>query len=112
MSAVIWVVVPVIVGWLATLIMHPDLRKASWGDFAIAAAGAGVAALLLDRCFGIPITGPFGMSLSGTLGCGCGATALLAAANVARYRRLRSEPPHPRIRWWQSLRGWQRGSKV
>jgi uncharacterized membrane protein YeaQ/YmgE (transglycosylase-associated protein family) len=110
MSIVTWIAVPIAVAWLATLLMHPDLRRVSWFDFAIAAAGAGVAAVLLDRCFGVPLTGPNGMSALGTLGCSCGATALLAAANVVRYRRLRSEPARPRTCWRQSLHGWQPGS--
>jgi uncharacterized membrane protein YeaQ/YmgE (transglycosylase-associated protein family) len=110
MSAVTWIAVPVIIGWLATLIMHPDLHKVSWCDFAIAVAGAGVGAAVLDRCFGIPLTGLYGMSSSGTLGCSCGATALLAAVNVARYGRLRSAPPPPRTCWRLSLQGWQQGS--
>ena len=107
MSVITWVAVPIIIGWLATLIMHPDLHKVSWGDFAIAVAGAGGAAAVLDHFFGVPLTGPYGMSPLGTLGCSCGATALLTAANVARYRRLRSEPPRPRACWRQSLHGWE-----
>jgi uncharacterized membrane protein YeaQ/YmgE (transglycosylase-associated protein family) len=110
MSVITWIAVPIVVGWLATLIMHPDLRKVSWCDFAIAAAGAGIAAALLDGCFGVPPTGPNGMSVLGTLACGCGATALLAAANVVRYGRLRVEPPRPRACWRQSLHGWQQES--
>ncbi|MGO9803012.1 MAG: hypothetical protein ACLPTM_14195 [Steroidobacteraceae bacterium] len=110
MSVLTWVAVPIIVGWLATLIMHPDLHKVSWCDFAIAVAGAGLATALLDRCFGVPVTGPYGISSLGALGCGCGATALLAAANVARYGRLRSARPRPRTCWRQSLHGWQQGS--
>jgi uncharacterized membrane protein YeaQ/YmgE (transglycosylase-associated protein family) len=112
MSAVTWFAVPIIVGWLATLIMHPDLHKVSWRDFAIAIAGAGVTAAVLYRWFGVSLTGPYGMSLLGTFGCGCGATALLAVANVARYGRLRSEPPRPRTCWRQSLHGWQQGGDL
>jgi uncharacterized membrane protein YeaQ/YmgE (transglycosylase-associated protein family) len=107
MSVVTWIAVPIAIGWLATLIMHPDLHKISWCNFVIAVVGAGVAGALLDRCFGIPLTGPYGMSLFGTLGCCSGATALLAATNVARYGRLRSEPPRPKACWRQSLQGWQ-----
>jgi|SRR5579872_1731217 len=110
MSVVIWIAVPVVVAWLATLVMHPDLHRVSWLDFAIAAAGAGIAAALLDLCFGIPLTGPNGMSAWSTLGCGCGATALIAVSNVVRYGRLRSEPPNPRTCWRQSLHGWRPGS--
>jgi uncharacterized membrane protein YeaQ/YmgE (transglycosylase-associated protein family) len=110
MSVVTWILVPTIVGWLATLIMHRDLHKVSWCDFAIAVAGGGLAAALLDRGFGVPLTGPCGMSLLGTLGSSCGATGLLAAVNVTRYGRLRSEPPRPRTCWRQSLHGWQQGS--
>jgi uncharacterized membrane protein YeaQ/YmgE (transglycosylase-associated protein family) len=110
MSVATWIAVPTVVGWLATLIMHPDLRTVSWRDFAIAVAGAGIAAVLLDRGFGVPLTGPNGMSVLGTLACGCGATALLAAVNVVRYGRLRAEPPRPGTCWRQSLRGWQQES--
>jgi uncharacterized membrane protein YeaQ/YmgE (transglycosylase-associated protein family) len=107
MSVVTWIAVPIVVAWLATLVMHPDPRRVSWFEFAIAAAGAGIAAALLDRCFGVPLAGPNGLSALSTVGCTCGATALLAAANVARYRRLRSEPALPRTCWRQSLHGWQ-----
>jgi len=107
MSVVTWIALPIIIGWLATLIMQPDLYKVSWWDFAIGVAGAGIAATVLDRFFGVPLTGPYGMSSWSLLGCSFGATALLAAANVARYHRLRSEPPPPRICCRQSLHGWQ-----
>jgi uncharacterized membrane protein YeaQ/YmgE (transglycosylase-associated protein family) len=107
MSVITWITVPIVVGWLATLTLQSDLHKLSWCDFAIAVAGAGLTAALLDLRFGIPLTGPYGMSLLGTLGCGCGATALLAAVNLARYGRPRTEPPRPRTCWRQSLHGWQ-----
>jgi uncharacterized membrane protein YeaQ/YmgE (transglycosylase-associated protein family) len=107
MSVVTWIAVPMVLGWLATLIMHPDLRRISRCDFAMSVLGAGLAATLLDLCFGIPLTGPHGLSLLGTVGSGCGATAVLAAVNLARHRRLRSAPPRPRTCWRQSLHGWQ-----
>src|SRR5579859_2750160 len=107
MSVVTWIAVPIIIGWLATLIMHPDVYKVSWWDFAIGVAGAGIAAAVLDRFFALPLTGPYGISSWSLLGCSCGATALLAAANVPRYRRLRSEPPRPRTCFRQTLLGWQ-----
>jgi uncharacterized membrane protein YeaQ/YmgE (transglycosylase-associated protein family) len=107
MGVVTWIAVPIVVAWLATLAMHRDLSRVSWFDFAIAAAGAGVAAALLDRLFGVPLTGPNGLSALSTLGCSCGAAVLLGAANVVRYRRLRTEPPRPRTCWRQSLHGWQ-----
>jgi uncharacterized membrane protein YeaQ/YmgE (transglycosylase-associated protein family) len=110
MNVVTWIAVPMVLGWLATLIMHPDLRKISRCDFAISVMGAGLAAALLDVCFGVSLTGPYGLSLSGTVGSGCGATAVLAGVNLARHRRLRSEPPRPRTCWRQSLHGWQQGS--
>ena len=110
MSVVTWIAVPMIVGWLATLTLHPDLHKVSWCDFAIAVMGAGLAAALLDLCFGVSLTGPHGMSLLGTVGSGCGAAALLAAVNLARYGRARPEPPLPRTCWRLSLHGWQQGS--
>jgi uncharacterized membrane protein YeaQ/YmgE (transglycosylase-associated protein family) len=109
MSAVSWIAVPLVVAWLATLIMLPDLHRVSWLDFAIAAAGAGMAAALLQY-FGVPLTGPNGMSAWSTLGCSCGATAPVTASNVVRYGRLRSEPPKPRSCWRQSLHGWEPGS--
>jgi uncharacterized membrane protein YeaQ/YmgE (transglycosylase-associated protein family) len=110
MSVVTWIAVPTILGWLATLIMHPDLRKISRCDFAISVVGAGLAAALLDLCFGVSLTGPYGLSLLGTVGCGCGAAALLVVVNLARYGRARPEPPRPRTCWRQSLHGWQQGS--
>jgi len=110
MSLITWIAVPIVVGWLATLTLHSDLHKVSWCDFAIAVAGAGLTAALLDLGFGIPLTGPYGISLWGTLGCGCGATALLAAVNLARYGRPRPEPPRPRTCSRQSLDGWQQES--
>jgi uncharacterized membrane protein YeaQ/YmgE (transglycosylase-associated protein family) len=110
MSVVTWIAVPMIVGWLATLTMHSDLHKVSWSDFAISVVGAGLAAALLELCFGVSLSGPNGMSLLGTLGCGCGALALLAAVNLARYGRPRPEPSRPRTCWRQSLHGWQQES--
>lgn len=110
MSVISGIVVPLIVGWLSTLIMHRDLDRVSWFEFAIAVAGAGAAAALFDRCLAISLTGPWGLSFAGTLGAACGALAMLAAANLARCGKLRSDPPPPRICWRQSLHGWQQGS--
>lgn len=108
MSLVTWVSVSLSVGWLSTLLMHRDLHRVSWCDFAVAVTGAGAAGTLLELCLGMPLTGPQGLSFPAALGCGCGATALLGAVNLARHGKLRPDPPRPRVCWRESLHGWQR----
>jgi uncharacterized membrane protein YeaQ/YmgE (transglycosylase-associated protein family) len=78
----------VIVGWLATLIMHLEIEHIRVFDFAIAVTGAALAGGLLGPLLGVSVTGEFGLTLSGTLVSWVGAMTLLAVANLMRYGRL------------------------
>lgn len=79
----------VLVGWLATLITHAETDDVSLPDFVIAVSAAALAGGLLARWLGIPVTGEFGLTLSGTLfSWGC-ATIVLAAVNLLRFGTLR-----------------------
>ena len=79
----------VLVGWLATLITHAETDDVSLPDFAIAVSAAALAGGLLAPWLGIPVTGEFGLTLSGTLfSWGC-ATIALAAVNLLRFGTLR-----------------------
>ena len=86
MNVVAIVTVAVLVGWIATLILHDDVPLS---DFAIAIAGAALAGGLLAPFLGISPTGDYGLSLSGTLLCWGGAMTLLAVINLVRCRSLR-----------------------
>lgn len=79
--------VAVLVGWLATLIMHSD-EDVSLLDFSVGVFGAGLAETLAPA-LGVSATGEFGLSLPGTLFAWAGATLLLALLNLTRFRTLR-----------------------
>ena len=80
--------VAVLVGWLATLILHAEVDHVSVANFSIAITGAALAGGLLAPSLGIAPTGDYGLSLLGTLISWAGATTLLALANLLRYGRL------------------------
>ena len=86
MNFVALLTVAVLVGWIATLILHDEV---SLSDFAIAIAGAALAGGLLAPSLGISPTGEYGLSLSGTLLCWGGAMTLPAISNLLRCGRLR-----------------------
>jgi uncharacterized membrane protein YeaQ/YmgE (transglycosylase-associated protein family) len=86
MNFVALLTVAVLVGWIATLILHDEV---SLSDFAIAIAGAALAGGLLAPSLGISPTGEYGLSLSGTLLCWRGAMTLPAISNLLRCGRLR-----------------------
>jgi uncharacterized membrane protein YeaQ/YmgE (transglycosylase-associated protein family) len=86
MNFVALLTVAVLVGWIATLILHDEV---SLSDFAIAIAGAALAGSLLAPRLGISPTGEQGLSLSGTLLCWGGAMTLPAISNLLRCGRLR-----------------------
>jgi uncharacterized membrane protein YeaQ/YmgE (transglycosylase-associated protein family) len=86
MNVVALLTVAVLVGWIATLILHDEV---SLPDFAIAIAGAAFAGSLLAPSLGISPTGDYGLSLPGALLCWGGAMTLLALINLLRHGRLR-----------------------
>jgi uncharacterized membrane protein YeaQ/YmgE (transglycosylase-associated protein family) len=88
MDVVTLLAVAVLVGWLATLILHAEVDHVSVLNFTIAIIGAALAGGLLAPALGIPPTGEYGLSLLGTVISWAGATALLALANLLRYGRL------------------------
>ena len=83
--------VAVLVGWLATLSLQARIDQLSVVDFSVAVTGAALAGGVLAPYLGISPTGEYGLTLSGTLICCCGATGLLALANLLRYGRLQCE---------------------
>ena len=86
MNVVALVTVAVLVGWIATLILHDEV---SLSDFAIAIAGAVLAGGLLAPTLGVSPTGDYGFSPSGTLLCWGGAMTLVALINLLRHGGLR-----------------------
>ncbi|HEY7964351.1 MAG: hypothetical protein ACHQD6_10605 [Steroidobacterales bacterium] len=78
----------VIVGWLATLILHAEVEHICVFDFALAVIGATLAGGLLAPRLGIFLTGEFGLTLLGALVSWSGALLLLALANLVRDGRL------------------------
>jgi uncharacterized membrane protein YeaQ/YmgE (transglycosylase-associated protein family) len=88
MDVVTLLTVAVLVGWLATLILHAEVDQVSVLNFSIAIIGAALAGGLLAPSLGIAPTGDYGLSLLGTLISWAGATTLLALANLLRYGRL------------------------
>ena len=86
MNVVALLTVAVLVGWIATLILHDEV---SLSDFAIAIAGAALAGGLLAPSRGVSPTGDYGFSLSGTLLCWGGAMTLVALINLLRHGGLR-----------------------
>ena len=96
MDVVTLLTVAVLVGWLATLILHAEVDHVSVVNFSIAIIGAAVAGGLIAPSLGISPTGEYGLSLLGTLISWAGATTLLGLVNLARYGRLRCRRRSPR----------------
>ena len=88
MDVVTLVAVAVLVGWLATLILHAEIAEVSLVNFAVAIAGAVLADLVLAPSLEVSPTGEFGLSLAGTALAWVGAMTLLALVNLLRYGRL------------------------
>jgi len=84
-------IVAVLVGWLATLILHVEIAEVSLVDFSVAIVGAVLAGVVLAPCLGISPTGEYGLSLAGTVLAWAGAMTLLALINLLRYGRLRRQ---------------------
>jgi uncharacterized membrane protein YeaQ/YmgE (transglycosylase-associated protein family) len=89
MDVVTLLTVAVLVGWLATLLLHAEIDHISVFNFSIAVLGAALAGGLIAPALGISPTGDYGLSLPGTVISGVGAMTLLAAVNLLRYGRLR-----------------------
>src|SRR5882757_4145081 len=81
-------IVVVLVGWLATLILHSDVDNLSLLDLGIGVTGAALVGGLLAPFFGISTTGEYGFTLSGTFVSWLGAMSLLALVNLARYGHI------------------------
>lgn len=88
MDVVTLLAVAVLVGWLATLILHAEVDQVSVFNFSIAIIGAALAGGLLAPALGVSPTGDYGLSLPGTVISWAGATTLLALANLLRYGRF------------------------
>src|SRR5262249_30605811 len=95
-------IVAMLVGWLATLILHRDLDSLSLLDLGIGVTGTALVGGLLAPYFGISTSGEYGLSLSGTFVSWLGAVTLLALVNLARHGHIvcrrrgprRDEIPH------------------
>jgi uncharacterized membrane protein YeaQ/YmgE (transglycosylase-associated protein family) len=92
MSVIMLLSLSVLVGWLATLILHSDIGNVSLPDFAIGVIGAGIAGALLAPVLGIPMIGEYGFTLLGTLTSWVGAMSVLAVTNLMRRGQLRCGP--------------------
>jgi uncharacterized membrane protein YeaQ/YmgE (transglycosylase-associated protein family) len=89
MNIVTLSIVAVLVGWLATLILHSDVDSLSLLDLAVGVTGAAVVGGLLAPRFGISTTGEYGLTLSGTFVSWLGAMSLLALVNLVRHGHIR-----------------------
>lgn len=87
------IIVAVLVGWLATLILHSDVDSLSLLDLAVGIAGAAVVGGLLAPFFGISTAGAYGFTLSGTFVSWLGAMSVLAVVNLARHGRIQCGRP-------------------
>lgn len=88
MNIVTLSVVAVLVGWLATLILHSDVGSVSLLDLGVGVAGAALVGGLLAPFIGISMTGEYGFTLSGTFVSWLGAMSLLALVNLARHAHI------------------------
>jgi uncharacterized membrane protein YeaQ/YmgE (transglycosylase-associated protein family) len=95
MNIVTLLVVAVLVGWLATLILHSDVDSLSLLDLGVGVAGAALVGGLLAPFFGISTTGEYGLTLSGTFVSWLGAMSLLALVNLARHGRILCDGRRP-----------------
>jgi len=77
-------ILAVLVGWLATLVLHTDVDKLSALDVGVGVTGAALVGGLLAPFLGISTTGEYGFTLLGTLVSWLGALSLLALVNLAR----------------------------
>src|SRR4029077_12085936 len=78
----------VIVGWLATLILHAEIEHICVFDFALAVIGATLAGGLFAPRLGISLTGEVGLTLLWALVFWLRALMVPAVANRLRYGRL------------------------
>jgi hypothetical protein len=88
MSTMAIVLMALVLGWLSTLCLVRDLVRVKLTDFAIAASGALVMALLLPRV-GFEVWGEYGMRLSTLATMEAAALLTLVTANLARGRGIR-----------------------
>ena len=95
MNIVTLSIVAVLVGWLATLILHSDVDSLSLLDLAVGVAGAAVVGGLLAPFFGISTTGEYGFTLSGTFISWLGAMSVLALVNLARHGHIQCQRRRP-----------------
>ncbi len=86
----------VLVGWLATLVMHTDVDQVSLVDSTVGVIGAGLVGGLLAPACGILRTGECGFTLLGAFVSWLGAIGLVAIINLARCGRVRSGSPMTR----------------
>jgi uncharacterized membrane protein YeaQ/YmgE (transglycosylase-associated protein family) len=111
MNIVTLSVVALLVGWLATLILHSDVESLSLLDLGVGVAGAALVGGLLAPFFGISTTGEYGLTLSGTFVSWLGAMSLLALVNLARHGHIQCERrrPHGRRRVLHRLTHGRKG---
>jgi uncharacterized membrane protein YeaQ/YmgE (transglycosylase-associated protein family) len=94
MNIVTLLVVAVLVGWLATLILHSDVDSLSLLDLGVGVAGAALVGGLAPF-FGISTTGEYGLTLAGTFVSWLGAMSLLALVNLVRHGRFLCDGRRP-----------------
>ena len=92
MSVIMLLSLSVLVGWLATLILHSDVGSVSLLDFATGVVGAAVAGGLVAPVLGMPLIGEYGFTLLGTLTSLVGGMSVLAVTNLMRRGHLRCGP--------------------
>jgi uncharacterized membrane protein YeaQ/YmgE (transglycosylase-associated protein family) len=88
MNIVTLLIVAVLVGWLATLILHRDVNSLSLLDLIVGVTGAALVGGLLAPFFGISTAGKYGFTLSGTFVSWLGAMTLLILVNLARHGHI------------------------
>jgi len=88
-SFIIWIIVGVIIGWLASLIMHTDAQQGTLLNIIVGIVGAFLAGWLLTPLFGIGTINSGNFSLPALLLSLVGALILLAIVNLFRRGTVR-----------------------
>jgi uncharacterized membrane protein YeaQ/YmgE (transglycosylase-associated protein family) len=83
---ILWLILGTIIGWLASLILHPDGRLGTWVDIAIGAVGAFITGFVFTPLLGVSPIPQDNFSSPALLGALLGAILLLGGVNFIRRR--------------------------
>jgi uncharacterized membrane protein YeaQ/YmgE (transglycosylase-associated protein family) len=87
MHILMLLILPLLTGWVATLIMEADVQKVTVSNFLVGIIGALLGGWLLAPLLGISTLDEHGFSIAGMLLSLIGAIAVLGIVNFVRRRR-------------------------